>query len=224
MQKTPITHLIIDTSSSNDDENGDCDYCLVPVMTPGYVSYLLEYIEEVRRLSRGDIDVYSIECWDGSPRYFRFNDKLEMLQDVDGNIATSVPIGEPILLSADPQFNEEDFQRVEGQTVQVSKDDVWWTAYVKNTNIRIESAHIEKKTLLRILRSLGGVRAPRKPAQTNRPHPAIQQIHDLLYLDIDGPREFYNDEKAWDAETLDMVAKIVARYIPRPKPVSSDKQ
>jgi hypothetical protein len=61
-------------------------------------------------------------------------------------------------------------------------------------------------------------------AKVSRPHPAIQQIHDLLYLDIDGPREFYSPEKAWNADTLEMVAKIVARYIPRPKPISSDKQ
>jgi hypothetical protein len=223
MQKTPITHLIIDTSSSNEFYDGNCDYCLIQ-MTTEYILHLLGYMDEIRRLHHADDSVYSIEVWDSSPAYFGFNDKFQELRDVDGHLATDVPPGEPIILAADPQFNEADFQRVECQSVQIVSEDIWWTAYVKNTNIRIESAHIEKKTLLRILRSLGGEREPRKPAQTNRPHPAIQQIHDLLYLDIDGTREFYNDMKNWDAETPDRIAEIIARYIPRPKPVSSDKE
>ncbi len=35
-KKQPITHLIIDTSSSNEYDDGDCDHCLVP-MTAEYV-------------------------------------------------------------------------------------------------------------------------------------------------------------------------------------------
>jgi hypothetical protein len=61
-----------------------------------------------------------------------------------------------------------------------------------------------------------GMRVP-KGTNVRRLHPAIQQVHDLLYLDIDDPREFYNASKSWDAQTLDMVAEIIARYIPRPK-------
>ena len=154
MKKPPITHLIIDTSSSNECDNGDCDYCLVE-MTAEYVAYLLGYMDEVRRLHRADNGVYAIKCWDASPRCFRFNDKLQELRDVDGDLAADVPRGEPILLTATPGFSEDDFQRVECQTVQISNDDVWWTAYVKHTGIRIESAQIRKKTLLRIQQSLG---------------------------------------------------------------------
>jgi hypothetical protein len=90
MNKPPITHLVIDTSSTNEDYNGDCDYCLVP-MTAEYILYLLAYMDEVRRMHRTDDAVYSLECWDGSFSYFQFNDKLEELRDVDGNIAIDVP-------------------------------------------------------------------------------------------------------------------------------------
>ena len=219
MKKHPITHLIVDTSSTNENDNGDCDFCLVP-MTAEYITYLLDYMDEVRRLHRADDAVYSLECWDGSPAYFQDNDRLQELRDIDGNLAGDVPRGEPILLAADPQFDEADFQRVECQSVQILSEDVWWTAYVKHTNIRIESAHIDKKTLLRIQRSLGVTQSCR-PARQKSSHPAIRRIHDLLYLDMQDGREFYNPEKSWDADTVAAVAEIVAEFIPRPPQIES---
>jgi len=221
MKKTPITRLIIDTSSTNENDNGECDFCLVG-MTAEYVSYLLEYMHEVDRLHRADDSVYAVECWDASPSFFQDNDKLQSIRDIDGELAADIPRGEPILLTVDPQFTEDDLQRVDCQTVQVSRDEVWWTAYVKHTNIRIESAHVQKKTLRQIQRSLGGAQASRRPARAGPVHPAVQRIHDLLYLDVKGGRQFYNPDKCWDADTLTIVAEIVARYIPRPRPVGSD--
>jgi hypothetical protein len=220
MKKTPITHLIIDTSSSSENDGGNCDFCLVP-MTAEYVAYLLAYMDEIRRLHRADNSVYSLECWDASPAYFRSNDKLQELRDVDGDLAGDVQPGEPILLTAAPGFSEDDFQRVECQTVQVAKDGVWWTAYVKHTKIRIESAHIEKKTLLRIFRSLGGVRESRGRAKAKSIHPVIRRIHDLLYLDMENGREFYSPDKNWDPDVLDRVAEIIAEFIPRPSQIQS---
>jgi hypothetical protein len=150
--KKQITHLIIDTSSSNEYDNGDCDYCLAE-MSANYVSYLLKYMDKVEQLHQADENVYCLECWDAGVVYFRLNDRLEQIVDIDGNLAVDVPKGEPILLSLQPQFNEEDIPRVECQTVNILKDEVWWAAYVKHTNTRIESAPILKKTLLEILRS-----------------------------------------------------------------------
>jgi hypothetical protein len=93
---------------------------------------------------------------------------------------------------------------------------VWWTAYVKHTNTRIESAHVEKRTLLRILRSLGGDWKHRGKPGVKPIHPGIRRIHDLLYLDMRGARTFYNPDKAQDSSTLTHIAEIVAKYIPRP--------
>lgn len=221
MSKPPITHLVIDTSSTDDNYNGDCDLALVP-LTPEYVADLLWYMAEAARLHRADDSVYDLECWDATPSYFRFNDRLEEIRDIYGDLAVDVPRGEPILLTADPAFGEEEFQRVECQTVQVSGDEVWWTAYVKHTNVRIETARVSKKVLLKI--------QDRFPEEDRRytgkrpvpPHPAVRQIHDLLYLDMRNSREFYNSEKAQDADTLTQIAEVVARYIPRPPPVKHD--
>ena len=164
MKKQPITHLILDTFSSNEDDNGDCDYCLVP-MTAEYLSHLLDYVDKVRRMHRADDSVYCLECWDAGPAYFQDNDKFQELRDVDGDPAADAARGEPILLTADPEFSEGYFQRVECQSVQILSEDVSWLAYVKNTGIRVESARVEKKTLLRIFRSLGGARRRRGRAK-----------------------------------------------------------
>ena len=220
MKKQPITHLIIDTSSSNEFDNGDCDYCRIE-MTAEYVAYLLGYMDEVRRLHQADNGVYAIKCWDASPRCFRSNDKLQKLRDIDGDLAADVPRGEPILLTSDPGFDEEDFQRVECQTVLITNDDVWWSAYVKHSGIRIESAQIQKKTLLRIQRSLGGTRERRSQPKARPIPPVVRQIHDLLYLDIVDDRDVYNPEKSWDPDILDRVAEIIALHIPRPPQIES---
>jgi len=149
--KKPITHLIIDTSIGNEYDIGKCDYCLVQ-MSADYVSYLLKYMDKVKRLYQVDENIYALECWDARPAYFQFNDRLEKVVDIYGNLASDVPRGEPILLSTEPQFGEEDFTLVECQTINVLKNEVWWIAYVKHTNTRIESAPILKQTLLEIRR------------------------------------------------------------------------
>ena len=218
MSKPPITHLVIDTSSTDENYNGDCDFALTP-MSAAYVADLLWYMAEVGRLHRADEYVYNVEAWDATPKYFRWNDRLETIRDIYGDPAIDVPRGDPVLLTADPEIKEDDFQRVECRTVQASENEVWWTAYVKHTNVRIETARVSKKVLLKIRdrfpedeRSLTG----KGPVP---PHPAVRQIHDLLYLDVKGKREFYNPEKVQDSDTLARIAEVVARYIPTPPPV-----
>ena len=221
MNKPPITHLVIDTASTDENFDGDCDFALVP-MTPDYVEDLLWYMGEVARMRRADESLYSIELWDATPAYFRWNLRLETVQDVYGDSAADVPRGDPVLLAADPGFDREDFQEVECRTVQAAEDEVWWTAYVKHTNVRIETAHVPRKVLLEIRKRFpsaerGG--SPRRPVPI---HPAVRQIHDLLYLDMQGVRTFYNPDKVRDADTLSRIAEVIARYIPKPPPVKPD--
>lgn len=153
MRKHPITHLLLDTTSSDEDYNGDCDHCLV-ALSAEYVANLLKYMEHVRQLHRTDKSMYSLECWDASPAYFSSNDAMQELRDVDGALAVDAPRGEPILLAEPPKIAEGHFQRVECQTVGVSRDSIWWTAYVKHTDTRIDTFPVPRKTLLRIRRIL----------------------------------------------------------------------
>ena len=161
MKNQPITHLILGTTSSNEFDDGDCDYCLVP-MTAEYVAYLLGYMDKVRRLHRADNSVYSLECFDCSPRYFKDNDRLQELRDIDGQVALDVLEDGPVLLTANPGFIDDDYQRVDCQGVLFLSEDVWWTAYVKHTGIRIETAHVDRRTLLRVLRSHGSAQTSRR--------------------------------------------------------------
>src|SRR3990172_4988809 len=45
---------------------------------------------------------------------------------------------------------------------------------------------------------------------------ALRRIYDVLYLDLDKNREFYNEEKVWDAETTSAIAEIVRPFFPKP--------
>ncbi|MGB2802051.1 MAG: hypothetical protein WBD52_07025, partial [Phycisphaerae bacterium] len=178
---------------------------------------LLWYMGEVARMHRAEESLYSIELWDATPTYFRWNLRLETVQDIYGESAADVPRGEPILLTTDPGFDEEDFQEVECRTVQAAEDEVWWTAYVKHTNVRIETAHIPRKVFLEIRKRFPPADRSASPRRPVPVHPAIRQIHDLLYLDVRGAEEFYSPHKIWDADTLSRIAEVVARYIPRPE-------
>jgi hypothetical protein len=45
---------------------------------------------------------------------------------------------------------------------------------------------------------------------------ALRRIYDVLYLDLNKNREFYNEEKAWDADTTTAIAEIVRQFFPKP--------
>ncbi len=151
MTKPIITHIVLDTSCTNEYLASEVDYSLIP-MTPEYVAEILKHMDIVARLHKQDESVYNLERWDYHARYLCYNEKMETVQDIQGNHPCDTPGGEPILLTADPEFVETAFARVECQTIQVSHLEVWWTAYIKHTNDRVETMHLAKKTLLDIQR------------------------------------------------------------------------
>jgi len=53
---------------------------------------------------------------------------------------------------------------------------------------------------------------------------ALRHIFDILYLDMDGKREFYDPEKAWDADTLSMIADVVGPLFPLTQWAREDEQ
>ena len=178
MSKQPTIYLVVDTSSSDENYNGDCDFGLIP-LTRLYVNELLQYHNLVSFLHRADRHIYNLESWNAAPLYFRDNDRFGSLKDVDGQPVGDIPRGEPIILNHDPEIADDDFQRVECQTVQVSHEEVWWAGYVKHTNIRIETAHISYKVLERVQRRLPPhEERPRKQGLSRVVKPGILGIKD----------------------------------------------
>ncbi len=223
MEEPPAIHLVINTHSSDANDSGECDWCLVR-LTERYVSCLLGYMDEVRRLRRSDRDVYGLERWDFAAAYCRDNDRLGRLRGIKGVSVEDTPPDEPTLLAEEPHLEEADFRRVECQSVQVTEDELCWRACVKHTDIRIESASVTRETLLGTHRRLGGARKGRQSGRPKPIPPVVQSIHDLLYLDMQDGREFYNPEKAWDADTMTRIAEIVAEFIPRPSSTHPDQE
>lgn len=146
MSKEPTIYLGLDTSSSNEFNNGGCDYGLIP-LTPVYVNELLQYRNLVSFLYRADQMIYALECWDATPLYFRANETFDDLKDIYGKPVSDISCGEPTILDSDPELADEDIQWTECQSVQVGHDELWWVAYVKHSNIRIETVHIRADVL-----------------------------------------------------------------------------
>lgn len=53
---------------------------------------------------------------------------------------------------------------------------------------------------------------------------ALRRIYDLLYLDMDKGREFYNQEKQWTPDTISAVADIVRTVFPEPPAQSEESK
>ena len=220
MSSKPITHLMLGTTSSDEHYSGDCDYCLVAV-TPKYVVWLLEHMNRIARMGETDNSVYSLACWDGSASYLRFSDKLVQIPDTDGNPAADVPRSEPILLAGVLGLDDTDFQRVECGMVHIAKDEVWWSCVVKHTDVRIETAHVGRDTLRRIHGHLRPGEANPASGEHTEVHPALQRIHDLLYLDHRNGKGVWDPDKEWSADTIELIAEVVAELIPRPPQIQS---
>ena len=150
MSKKPTPYLIVDTSGSI-EYRGDCDFGLIS-LTPAYVKELLQYRNMVSFLHWADDRLYNLEYFDDTCRYFRDNDQLVGLKDIHDRPIGGMPKGEPVILGSVPEIAAYDFSEVECQTVQVGTQEIWWVGYVKHTNIRIETAHINCRVLERLPR------------------------------------------------------------------------
>ena len=151
MTKSLITHVMLDISCSNENLGPNPDYAWIP-LTPEYVVEILKYMDLVARLYKKDNHLYCLKRWDYGAQFVSWFEHLETIRDVRDRIASDIPRGEPILLSVELELPDTAFVRVECMTIQISHNDVWWTAYIKHTSDRVESMRISKKVLRDIQR------------------------------------------------------------------------
>lgn len=149
MSHVLMISMMLDTSCTNDEADPRADYALIS-LTPAYVTEILRYMDLMARMLQTDSLVYAIERWNYEARYLDFDEKMATTFDVHGIRLCEVPRGHPIFLTADPDFAEASFIRIDCQTIQIADREVWWTACLKFTNDRVETLHLTKKVLLDI--------------------------------------------------------------------------
>ena len=131
--------LLLDTYSSDENWNGDCDYGFLTV-TDTDAAELLHYMDTCARVKEmfGE-SMYAVELWDYRVEYIEYHDALEDLGILDGERVTIIP----------DSFTPADdtCQRTESDTLVIMPDSVHWTANPKYTGVLIETPALGRQFL-----------------------------------------------------------------------------
>jgi hypothetical protein len=79
--KETFLDLILRTSSSQLDKNGDADYAIMRI-TPGLAQHTVERIEHLHQLKQQDSSLYKMVYSDNTPHFFSWHKDLMEIVDL----------------------------------------------------------------------------------------------------------------------------------------------
>jgi hypothetical protein len=145
--KETFLDLILRTSTSQLDKNGDADYAIVRI-TPELAQHTVERIEHLRQLKQQDSSLYKIVYSDSTPYFFSWHKDLMEIVDLEFNAVEVVVDSDGYaMLETDYTVPKDYCIVMEGQSMIVYDDRIAWEAYLKNTSIIITTYSVSLELL-----------------------------------------------------------------------------
>ena len=133
--------LVCETYSSNEDWNGDCDYCVIPISVRQFeiIQRRMKHSEYMRDNDPEFRDLLSLEFMDYSPSWVAYSDEIEeFLGEEKSRSYFTLITGKNVEKFESLIAGKE--QRIECAVQEVGSGWVSYSCTVKHTGVRISSA------------------------------------------------------------------------------------
>ena len=145
--KETFLDLILRTSTSQLDKNGDADYAIVRI-TPRLAQHTVELIEHLRQLKQQDSSLYKMVYSDNTPHFFSWHKELMEIVDLGLETVEAVVASDGYaMLETDYTVPKDYCVSMEGQSMIVYDDRITWEAHPKNTSIIITTYSVSLELL-----------------------------------------------------------------------------
>lgn len=133
--------LILETTSSDENYNGDCDYATVE-LTPNLAKIALRRIKALKQIHQQDDQLWEMYFWDDSPIFFEGYDELESLTDAETGETCVFSRSMPFHAAAKFKVPADHFQRTECGQMIVREEEIAWTAIPKHSSVYVTTMPI----------------------------------------------------------------------------------
>ena len=145
--KETFLDLILRTSSSQQDKNGDADYTIVRI-TSGLAQQTVERIEHLRQLKQQDSRLYKMVYSDNTPHFFSWHKELMEIVDLRLDAVEAVVDSDGYAMLETGYTVPKDYcVAMEGQSMIIYDDRITWEAHLKNTSIIITTDSVSLELL-----------------------------------------------------------------------------
>jgi len=122
---------VCETSSSDENWNGDCDFVSLEI-TPEDAQRYLKYREAYEAAEKLAGSVYCLEIFDYSCQAFHYFDGIDELLDAGEEFGQRIQE-----MAADFEVPEDAYERTECDAVKVMRDGIMFNMFIKHTSVEI---------------------------------------------------------------------------------------
>ena len=140
----PTRCVVTQTRSSDENWNGDCDYCVADFDLT-FVELLLKRMATLKEMREKDWETYEVSYWCSLPHYFTDSERVEEHLSFKEDEVVVHPRGEELRW-----LRQEDYKRTECDRVIVQPNFAYFESYVRHTSVVITSAHFTKYMLIEL--------------------------------------------------------------------------